>query len=323
MSIRFVATFLIAGITLTLFTRSAAALDKQGCYDAFELGQKQRQKGQMRDANESYLQCARAECPVIVQKECVSGASDIQRTIPTVTLSAVDERGKDLFDVRTFLDGKRISDRLDGKAIGVDPGPHVFRFEITGRDAIEERVLVKEGEKNRAVVVSWTAAPIMRDAPKTPDAAKPTEPITATTPSDAPITEPKTKGVSPLPIIVLGVGAAVAISGVVLLATAPAFPEGECVRGGKCTFKPVDSFPADKRAAESTRQADVLAQAASSDNSKTAGLVLLIAGSAVAVGGAVWLVVDLMGKKKTDAAVKPWSLTPTFGLGTAGLAGTF
>jgi hypothetical protein len=179
-------------------------------------------------------------------------------------------------------------------------------------------------------VVSWTAGPMMREPkptePKGPTPEAPPTPRIDPAPMPPP---PSSKGVSPIPIVVLGVGVAVAVTGVVVLATGPAFPAGgECVQGsGTCQFPALPKDPATwsaVQAKEKARQDEVSAQAASSDNAKTAGLVLIIAGSAVAVGGAVWLVVDLMSKKKPESsAKKSWSMTPTFGLGSAGLSGTF
>ena len=48
----------------------------------------------------------------------------------------------DVTEVRVYLDGALVATQLDGKAIELDPGGHVLRFEHGGLPSVEERVLV-------------------------------------------------------------------------------------------------------------------------------------------------------------------------------------
>jgi hypothetical protein len=52
-------------------------------------------------------------------------------------------------------------DRLDGKPVVVDPGRHVFRYELPGATAsapVEVAVLVRSGEQNREVTAVFSSA---------------------------------------------------------------------------------------------------------------------------------------------------------------------
>lgn len=71
--------------------------------------------------------------------------------MPTLILSAEDEEGHDVVDVQVTLDGAPLAARLDGKAVEVDPGEHVLRFERAGSDPVELPLVVREGEKLRRV----------------------------------------------------------------------------------------------------------------------------------------------------------------------------
>src|SRR5262249_33878649 len=76
------------------------------------------------------------------------------------------------------LDGAPYLESVDGKAREIDPGPHLFRAELQGdHRVIEERIVVREGEKNRLVRL----APAPTHAPRT-DASNPRPPASAAVP---------------------------------------------------------------------------------------------------------------------------------------------
>ncbi|MEO7328468.1 MAG: hypothetical protein ABI193_07820, partial [Minicystis sp.] len=49
------------------------------------------------------------------------------------------------------LDGRPFLEHLDGKAVLVDPGAHLFRFEHAPSPARSETVILQEGGKNRLI----------------------------------------------------------------------------------------------------------------------------------------------------------------------------
>ncbi len=108
----------------------------------------------LRDARAELMQCATAACPAEVRGECERRLNAVVGEIPTVVLGAKDRRGNDLVDVRAFIDGALVTPKLDGTPLELDPGPHVFRFEATAQPAVEKQVVVREGEKDRAIRVT-------------------------------------------------------------------------------------------------------------------------------------------------------------------------
>jgi len=136
----------------------------QACIDASERAQQLRNAGKLNAAREALLVCGGAECPRVVREDCTKWMTEVLSTLPTIVPGAKDARGRDLVDVRVLVDGKLVTDTLDGRAYAVDPGVHAFRFEASGAGAIEERVVIRQAEKNRLVVVSFEASSPTGDA---------------------------------------------------------------------------------------------------------------------------------------------------------------
>jgi hypothetical protein len=127
--------------------------EKAVCLDAVSKGQPLRDAHQLVEARDQFQICARAECPARLRTDCASWLSDIERTVPTVVLSAKDGAGRDVADVKVTVDYKPFVDRLDGHAIAVDPGMRTFRFLRSDGSVVTEQALIKEGEKARNVSV--------------------------------------------------------------------------------------------------------------------------------------------------------------------------
>jgi hypothetical protein len=61
--------------------------------------------------------------------------------------------------VSVTLDGQELTSKLDGKALFVDPGVHEFGFALDGQLPINRQLLIRQGEKNRVLEVSWYRPP--------------------------------------------------------------------------------------------------------------------------------------------------------------------
>jgi len=147
-------------------TPAAQPDTKSECAAAYEASQEQRKAGALLAAREQLRICVRDACPSFVRNECTQWLEEVETSLPSVVLEA--RRGdQDLDDVKVSIDGKPIADKLSGSAVALDPGAHVFRFEYAGEEPIERRVLVRVGEKNRRVAVSF-AAPETETPPGTP-----------------------------------------------------------------------------------------------------------------------------------------------------------
>lgn len=137
----------------------ARADETSACIDASARGQEQRDKGKLLDARESFLACSRPACHRIIRTDCATWLADVEARTPSVVLSAQDPEGRDVADVRVALDGRQLTERLGAQAIPIDPGEHVFRFERAGSPAVTQTVILREGERRRAISVRFAREP--------------------------------------------------------------------------------------------------------------------------------------------------------------------
>ena len=148
-----------AALVVSLLVVSAAAADKATCVNAYDEGQKQRAAGSLKASLELFRVCAEPDCPAATKKDCTTWFGEVEASLPTVVVRAVDAAGHDLTDVTVLVDGQPFLDRLDGKAVTVDPGKHVFGFERPGAKRIERDIVIAQGEKNRRIEIRWAESP--------------------------------------------------------------------------------------------------------------------------------------------------------------------
>jgi hypothetical protein len=152
----------VAVVALVAFTSSAASSigvaagskdDKKACIASSEKAQQLRADGKLLAAREELLVCARDVCPGVIRKDCAKWLGELEDALPSIVLGAKDGKGHDLEDVRVSIDGAQVTATLDGKAVPIDPGPHALLFQHTGSPDVEDKIVVREGEKNRFVTV--------------------------------------------------------------------------------------------------------------------------------------------------------------------------
>ncbi|WP_394837689.1 hypothetical protein LVJ94_12335 [Pendulispora rubella] len=137
---------------------AAYAADTNVCVSSYEQSQSLRKGGKLRDARQRALECARDTCPAVLSRDCQRWITELDNSIPTVIFDVRGLAGEELTQVTVFLDGKKVVDRLDGKALDVDPGTHTFKFVPGGalKDATREStIVIREGEKYRKVSASF------------------------------------------------------------------------------------------------------------------------------------------------------------------------
>jgi hypothetical protein len=172
----------VAMIAILATAGGARAEDKQACVSAYEKAQQLRAEAKLRSAREQLLVCSRQECPALVRQDCAQWMGELQNAIPSVVVAARDGTGHDLLAVRVSIDGVVVVESLDGKPLVLDPGPHRFKYESAGATPVEEQVLVREGERNRPITVTFTrSAPPTSGDEHRPEAppGKPGPPIVA------------------------------------------------------------------------------------------------------------------------------------------------
>jgi hypothetical protein len=143
--------------TFMLCSRAQAS-DVEACIAAHEHGQLLRNSGKLKEAREEMLSCSRDVCPSMIRKECAPWLAEIDQSIPSIVVAVRGPDGRDAVEARVSLDGKPLLTRLDGRSVLVDPGEHVLRVEWPGQAPKEERFVLREGEKNRALSISFAVA---------------------------------------------------------------------------------------------------------------------------------------------------------------------
>ena len=254
----------------------AAPPTKDECVDAHAKGQDARDGGKLSQAGKLFLLCADAACPELVRNDCARFADEVERLQPTVTFAARDGAQRDLVDTQVYVDGALVAPRLgDGKAYDIDPGPHAVRFVHAGQETIVE-VVVSQGEKGRALVGTFASAP-------------------APSPAPAPLVRPAG------PLFLVGLGAAAAVAGGVMLGVGLARVPSNCsLSTHECAAPPND--PVFDRAAGAVTLVNL--------GTVVGGLGVLTIG-----GSLIGYFAQPLRPAKAAAALVPW-----VGAGGAGLA---
>lgn len=134
---------------------AARAQSKQECLDAFEAAQHLRAGGRLIEARERLQFCGSGQCPSLVRADCTQWEAEVLAALPTVAFAARDPEGRDVLDASVSIDARPVSDRIDGREVPLDPGIHAVRIEAPGFEALEQQIVVRAGEKNRIVAVTF------------------------------------------------------------------------------------------------------------------------------------------------------------------------
>ncbi len=134
----------------------AGAVD---CAAAYESAQTERQAGHFLAASNQAMQCSQSSCNQAIVRECISLFESIQAEMPSMVFSARRADGGELTEVRVEMDGQPLLDRLDGKALPLDPGGHTFKFTTEGFEPKEVSHTARVGERNRLVEVVFGELP--------------------------------------------------------------------------------------------------------------------------------------------------------------------
>lgn len=143
-------------ITIMVGARPAWA-DDSACIKSYEQTQTLRRASHFREAHAEATKCARDTCPAVLSKDCTKWLSELEQSIPTIVFDVTSKSGDELTNVKVSMDGKPLVDKVDGKSLQMDVGPHVFRFEpLDAKDGLpqEQKVVVHEGDKNRKISIT-------------------------------------------------------------------------------------------------------------------------------------------------------------------------
>jgi hypothetical protein len=145
-----------AWLSLLAWSPSVQAEDIQTeCIAAADQAQVLRSAHKLKEARAELLNCARPACPTVIGTDCTQWLSEVDAVLPSVVIRAYYPSGADAVAVRVLVDGELLANRLDGLALSVDPGIHVFRYELAGMRPVEQQIVAREGERLRALLVQF------------------------------------------------------------------------------------------------------------------------------------------------------------------------
>ena len=171
---------LLAGciIGVSVFAPALAAAGTKECIAAADDGQKLRDEGKLTAARDKFIACSAKACPGAVAKQCSAWLVDAEKDMPSITFRALDDQGKETLDVKVSVDGAQVATAIEARAIPADPGEHIVKFERADGVSVEDKVLLRPGEKNRIIQLSFQPKMV------TP-VAKPGVPVTPTAPEES------------------------------------------------------------------------------------------------------------------------------------------
>ena len=155
---------LLVAIAIALASPRAARADTETCLAAYDAGQRLRGETKLRAAEAQLIACAQDGCPAELRRDCLGWLDEVRKSLPSLVVQVVAQNGCDLVEGKVLIDGELVAERLDGKALELDPGVHTVRIE-DGTTGLEQRVVLGEGEKNRRVSMTFAAGAICGSAP--------------------------------------------------------------------------------------------------------------------------------------------------------------
>jgi hypothetical protein len=198
-----VAAFAKAALMCAILVALPARADeKRTCLASYEQSQRLRMAGKLRASREQLLLCVREVCPAALRKDCSDWLSQVEQAMPSVVFVAQRPDGQRVTSVRVAIDGTVVSERLDGKAVEIDPGQHTVRYELEGLAPADVSLTVSQGDKNRLVEIQLPRAP--GDASPATSSSETRLPPDQARPSDR---AASTRPVPPLALVLAGVGA--------------------------------------------------------------------------------------------------------------------
>jgi hypothetical protein len=175
------------------------------CARAYENSQEHRRAGAIFAARVEFERCLRDDCPAFIRSDCSRWSKELEAQQPTVIFSAKRE-SQALTDVRVSTGERVLVERLNDRALELDPGEYDFRFETADGDLVVQHALIQAGNKDRLVQVEF--APSARAHSAALHRAASAEATTREKPAEKRSTAALATGPRLLPWVLLAVGAA-------------------------------------------------------------------------------------------------------------------
>ena len=140
-----------SGGTDSLAESPADDTRKVSCARAYEMSQRLRQEGRLKQAKEQALICAQPACPAVLVGDCTDWMLQLERAVPSVVVEVRDASGRAISDVSVSVDGQALTSALDGRALTLDPGQRLFKVTLPGGRSLARTVIVTEGQQGQRV----------------------------------------------------------------------------------------------------------------------------------------------------------------------------
>ena len=163
-------------------TATGPAFADPACLEAYDGSQRSRRDGKLLEARAQLVRCAQEQCPSAVATQCTAWLREVDQSLPTVVFAVRDAAGKDVSEARVTSQGQLLAERLDGRAVALDPGRHTVRFELPDGRKLERTIVVRQGEKNRLIEIQEPPPP----APVRTAKPSAREPVRASEPDSIP-----------------------------------------------------------------------------------------------------------------------------------------
>jgi hypothetical protein len=144
---------------------AAASEQAAHCVATYDDALALKKQGELLAARSRFTQCTLPSCPGPVRDECAEQVRGLGTMIPSVVPAARTRDGRELVDVQVQVDGQLLTERIDGRAHRLDPGPHEFRFAAAGETPRVVSVVLAEGERLRRVEAIFDTGTAREPAP--------------------------------------------------------------------------------------------------------------------------------------------------------------
>lgn len=138
---------------------------KASCIAANEGAQTLRDTGKLQAARAQLLICVAQSCPSVVRADCAEQLAAVDKAMPSMVFEVKDAAGNDLSAVNVTVDGAPFADRLDGSAVNVDPGVHVFEFSAEGHEKISKKFVIGAGASGRREALAFPPTAVGTTSP--------------------------------------------------------------------------------------------------------------------------------------------------------------
>jgi hypothetical protein len=91
--------------------------------------------------------------PTDIRNACLRRVQQVNDAMPTIVFEAKDPRGNERTAVAVTMDGEPLVSQLEGTAMSLDPGEHVYTFQAADQPPVEKRLVIHEEEKERYEVI--------------------------------------------------------------------------------------------------------------------------------------------------------------------------